>query len=90
MVNGTQGKEVGNMRVIKVTSIDGQNGNDFHLVALEESKHASVMLTNCSTTIRNGDTNERRVGSDLVEIKCGECKKNYYGRHVVDDNNNNR
>ena len=66
MVNETQGKEFGTTRVSKGTSINGSNANNLHLVALEDSKHASMMITNWSTTIRNVDTKKRRVGSYLV------------------------
>ena len=71
MVDEIQGKEVGTMRVRKGTSINGLNNNDLYLVALADVKHASMMLNNLSTKIINRDTKKRRVGSDLVKIKCG-------------------
>ena len=73
MVDEMKGKEFGTVRVSKGTSINGSNTNNLHLVALADSKHASLILTNCSTTIRNGETKKRRVGSELVGFKYGEA-----------------
>ena len=57
-----EGKEVSAERVRKVTSINGSNVNDFHLVALADSKNDSMKLTNWPTTIRNRNAKERRSG----------------------------
>ena len=91
MVDETQVKEVGAVRVMKGTSINGSNTNDFHLVDLADSRHAFLILIYWSATIKNGCTKKRRVRSGLVEFKCGEAQNNYYyGTYTVDDNNNNR
>ena len=66
MMNEIPGKEFDTARVITGISIDGSDTNDFHLVALVSSNHASMMLTNCSNGIMNGDTKKLRVRSDLV------------------------
>ena len=63
MVNETQGKAVGTIRVRKWASINDHDANAFHVVALADSKYDSVMLNNWSTMIRNGDKKRRRVGS---------------------------
>ena len=77
--------------VRKGASIYGSSANDLNLVALADIKHASMMLTNWSTTVKNGCTNKRRVGLELVEFECVEAQTNYYyGRHTGDDKNNNR
>ena len=60
--------------VRKGASIYGSSANDLNLVALADIKHASMMLTNWSTTIRNEDAKKRRLGSDVVGIKHGECQ----------------
>ena len=86
-----QGKKVGDIRVRKGSSTNGENSNYVHLVALIDRKYTSMMLTRWSTTIINGETKKRRVGSELVQFKNVEVQKNcYYGRHAVYDNANNR
>ena len=48
------------------------------------------MLTNWSTTRRDGRNQKRRVGGELVEFQYGDVMNWYYdGMHAVDDNNNN-
>ena len=64
-----QGKEVKTARVRKGTSINYSSTNHLNSVVLEDINNASMILTNWSTTIRNGDTKKRIVGLDLVEIK---------------------
>ena len=86
-----QGKDVGTIRVRR--GFFRFNGEDHRvdMVALADSLHTSLMVTNWSTTIRSGDPKTRRVGCDLVQFKYGEMHNHYYyGRHAVDDNNNNR
>ena len=61
------------------------------MVALADSLHTSLMLTNWSTTRKEGKPKKRRVGGELVQFQYGEVMNWYYfGRHAVDDNNNNR
>ena len=69
---------------MKSTSINGSNTNDLNLVALADIKHASMMLTNWSTTVKNGCTNKRRVGLELVEFECVEAQTNYYYGRMAD------
>ena len=86
-----QGKECGTTRFRKGASSNGYDANDLHLVALACIKYASLMLTNWYTTTRNVDANKIIVESELVEFKHSEAHTNYYyGRHVVDEGNNNR
>ena len=90
-MNETQGKEVGTIRVRKYLSTNGENANNIYLVALLDSKHASMMLTSWCAAVINDDSNGRRVGSELVQFKHGEAQKNCcYDRHAVDDDNSNR
>ena len=58
---------------------------------MADSKHTSIMANTWSTTLKTGSRKKRRVGNDIVEIQYGEYLFWYYfGRHAVDDNNNNR
>ena len=58
-------------------------------MALADSLHTSLMLTNWSTTRKDGKAKKRRVGGELVQFQYGEVMNNYYfGSHAVDDNNN--
>ncbi len=57
---------------------------------MADSKHTAIMANTWSTTIPKAKR-ERRVGGRLVEIDYSEYMNWYYfGRHAVDDNNNNR
>ncbi len=59
-------------------------------IAMADSKHMSIMANTWSTTIPAAKR-KRRVGGQLVEINYSEYMNWYYfGRHSVDDNNNNR
>ena len=51
----------------------------------------SILTNNWSTTFDKGNKKIHCVGGDLVELTYGEFQHWYYfGRHAVDDNNNNR
>ena len=57
---------------------------------MADSKHTAIMANTWSTTIEKGRKRKRRVGDELVELSYGEFQHYYYfGRHAVDDNNNN-
>ena len=59
--------------------------------AMVDSKHIGIMANTWSTTLPMGDAKKRRVGMDLVDMQYREFQHwYYYGRHAVDDNNNNR
>ena len=77
MASETQGEEVSTIRARKGASDNNSSANNFSLVVLADSKHASMMLTKYSDAIRNGDAKKRRVGSELAEIKCGEAQTKY-------------
>ena len=86
-----QGKEVGTIRVRRGEYKLHGESHTLHLVALADSLHTSLMITNWSTTLRAGTKKKRRVGGELVEFQYGAMHNEYYfGRHAVDDNNNNR
>jgi len=90
-VDHMAGKDVGQVRVRNGTYKGGEGSSPISLVALADSLHTSLMLTNWSTTRRDGKPKKRRVGGELVEFQYGEVMNSYYfGRHAVDDNNNNR
>ena len=74
--NDMQGKEVNTIKVTKGSSTYGENSNDLHLVALEDIKNMSMMLTNWSTKIRHGDAKKMRVRLELVQQKNGKAKNN--------------
>ena len=66
-------------------------GIDVWIGAMADSKHTSIMANTWSTTLQHGPMKKRRVGHDLIEIAYGEYQHWYYfGRHAVDDHNNNR
>ena len=90
-VDEMHGKEVGTIRVRKGEYTCNGECHKLHMVALADSLHTSLMVTNWSTTLREGDPKKRRVGGELVQFKYGAMHNHYYfGRHAVDDNNNNR
>ena len=90
-VNHMAGKEVGTVKVRNGKYKGGEGSSPISLVALADSLHTSLMLTNWSTTRKDGKAKKRRVGGELVQFQYGEVMNNYYfGRHAVDDNNNNR
>ena len=62
MVDEMKQKEVGTARFRKGTSINCSNANNLHLVDLADSKHYSMMLTDWSTKIRNGDKKKTKSG----------------------------
>ena len=64
---------------------------EIYMLALADSLHTSLMISNWGTKRREGSDKIRRVGSELVKFKYGEIQRWYYfGRHAVYDNNNNR
>jgi hypothetical protein len=84
-----QGKQVGYQAVRQATNEKYPNTN-LWLAAMADSKHTSIMANTWSTTLPKA-TRKRRVGGDLIEINYSEYMHYYYfGRHSVDDNNNNR
>ena len=86
-----QGKEVGSIKVRRGFYLNNGESHKLHMVALADSLHTSLMVTNWSTTLRSGEPKKRRVGNDIVQFQYGELHNHYYsGRHAVDDNNNNR
>ena len=90
-VDEMQGKEVGTIRVRKGEYTVNGECHKLHMVALADSLHTSLMVTNWSTTLREGEPKRRRVGGELVQFQYGQMHNHYYyGRHAVDDNNNNR
>ena len=81
------GKEVGSMCVREGT----KDGTKVWIAAMADSKHTSIMGNTWSTTIEKGRKRKRRVGGEMIELSYGEYQHwYYYGRHAVDDNNNNR
>ena len=59
--------------------------------SMVDSNHTSIMANTWSTNLPTGKTRKRRVGQELQQIRYGEYQDWYYfGRHAVDDNNNNR
>lgn len=80
------GKDVGTIRVRR-----GTKGNDaVWIAAMANSKHTAIMGNTWATTHEKGRKRKRRVGGELIEIGYGEYQHwYYYGRHAVDDNNNN-
>ena len=84
-------KDVGTLCVRNGTYKGSEGPSPLSLVALADSLHTSLMLTNWSTTRKEGAHKKRRVGGELVEFQYSEVMNWYYfGRHAVDDNNNNR
>lgn len=85
------GKDVGTIRVRRGRYKTSFGEEQIYLVALADSLHTSLMLSNWATTRRTGDDKYRRVGNNVVTFQYGEVQTHYYfGRHAVDDNNNNR
>ena len=69
-----QGNEVGSIRVNKVTSINDSNTDDFHFVALVDTKNASMILTHWYTKIkteiqRKEEWDQNRWNSSAVKHK---------------------
>jgi hypothetical protein len=90
-VNKMDGKDVRTIKVRNGTYMGGEGRESIALVALADSLHISLMLTNWSTTRRGYRPKKRRVDGELVTFEYGEVQSHYYnGRHAVDDNNNNR
>lgn len=86
-----QGRDVGSIRVRKGEYTMNGESQTLHMVALADSLHNSLMITNWATILRDGTPKKRRVGGQLVEFQYGEMHNHYYYcRHTVDDNNNNR
>ncbi len=84
-----QGKDVGYQTVRKASNPNYPDTN-LWLVAMADSKHTSIMCNTWSITLPK-DKRKRRVGGELIEIDYSEyIYWYYYGRHSVDDNNNNR
>ena len=84
-----QGKEVGTVRVRKGSCNNGAYAIDVHLVPLADSKHTSIILTNFSATIRNGD-GKNKSGIGIGAIQAWWSPKKYlHGRYEVDNNNIN-
>ena len=89
-VDHMKGKDVCTIQVRNGVYKGGEGTSPISLVALADSLHTALMLTNWSTTRRDGRNKKRRVGGELVEFQYGEVMNwYYYGRHAVDDNNNN-
>ena len=85
------GKDVGTIRVRKGQYKNSCGEESLYLVALEDSLHTLLMISNWVTTRRFGEQKYCRVGSNVVHFQNSEVQSNYYfGRHAVDDNNNNR
>ncbi len=73
-----------------ITALSASNPT-LHLVTLAESLHTSLMITKWGMMFLEGKTKTRWVGGKLVQFKYGQMHNAYYyGRHAVDDNNNNR
>ena len=64
-----QGKEVGTIRVRKGEYTVNGECHKLHMVALADSLHTSLMVTNWSTTLREGEPKRRRVGGELVQFQ---------------------
>mmetsp|Transcript_21172 Transcript_21172/g.44313 ORF Transcript_21172/g.44313 Transcript_21172/m.44313 type:complete len:323 (-) Transcript_21172:81-1049(-) len=83
-----QGKEVGYQAVCKGSNPDYPDTR-LWVASMADSKHTSTMVNTWSTTLPKAKR-KRRVGGRLVEINYSEYMHWYYfGRHAVDDNNNN-
>ena len=68
----------------------GEGPSPRTMVALADSLHTALMLTNWSTTRKEGKPKKRRVGGELIQFQYAEMMNWYYfGRHAIDDNNNN-
>jgi len=90
-VEEMQGKHVGVVRVRRGTYQSGSGEEEIYLVAMADSKHTSLMLSNWGTTERVGRKKVRRVGGQLVSFLFTKFSHYYYlGRHGVDDNNRER
>ena len=84
-------KNVGSCLVQRGTNNELFPNINFWIGAMADSKHISIMANTWSTTHETGHKRKRRVGNSLIEISYGEYMHwYYYGRHAVDDNNNNR
>ena len=85
-----QGREVGTQCVRKGTHHDWPDCQVW-IGMMADSKHVSIMANTWSTTCPAGTPRKRCVSGSLVEVTYGEYMHwYYYGRHAVDDNNNNR
>ena len=87
MIDELAGKPVGTVRVR-----EGRIGeHKLFTAGLADSKHVSIMINTCGTTIRTGKNKRRRIAGAIVEFKYPVYALQYYrARHAVDDNNNNR
>lgn len=65
-VEHMSGKEVGTIQVRRGQYKALSGLEEVYLVALADSLHTSLMLTNWATTLRSGDPKTRRVGGELI------------------------
>lgn len=89
IVRHMHGKDVG-YQVVRKAENEKYPTTNLWIAAMADSKHTSIMANTWSTTIPK-DKRKRRVGGELITIDYSEYMYWYYfGRHAVDDNNNNR
>ena len=90
-IDEMQGEDVGTIQVRRGEYTIGNETHLLHTVALADSLHTSLMVTNWGTTLREGEAKKQRVGGELVTFQYRQIHNAYYyGRLAVDDNNNNR
>ena len=85
------GLEVGTIRIQRGRYQLESGTERIFMVALTNSKHTLLMLSNWRTTRRKEEGEIQCVGGELVWFQYPEIHNWYYfARHSVDNNNNNR